>query len=73
MCRNRKKRGVHMADYLSQDLYESIMEDIDEAYANKDKARLLELRKEVEEYARAGDDDEGGRARTLIYKIGKYV
>ena len=62
-----------MADYLSQDLYESIMEDIEEAYRNKDKARLYELREELEEYRSAGDEESGGRAKTLKLKINNYL
>ena len=58
-----------MADYLSQDLYEIIKEDIEEAFANKDKERLLEIREELEGYLHAGDEEEGGRARTLLKKI----
>lgn len=57
-----------MTDYISEDLYEIIKEDIDEAFENKDMERLLEIREELMEYKAAGDD-EGGASKTLVKKL----
>lgn len=57
-----------MCDYLSKDLYESIMDDVNEAYENKDIERLKELRDEVESYRDSGNDSESGTAKTLTLK-----
>lgn len=58
-----------MPDYLSEDLYEIIKEDIEDAFENKDKERLLEIREELMGYLQAGDEDEGGPSKTLVKKL----